>query len=164
MSRSFRPPEPANLDLNLAPMVDVMMCLIIFFLLASKMVASENFEMRLPWATAARELDKSELGNRVTINVVAGDEQAGLQPRYITAEWDGQQVVQVERSPLGVEQLLVERQQRAARLGQNLRCKIRADGDAAYADVEVVLRACGVANIGNIVFAARQGTDPEGAL
>jgi biopolymer transport protein ExbD len=46
----FKPPEPANLDLNLAPMVDVMMCLIIFFLLASKLVQAENYELELPWA------------------------------------------------------------------------------------------------------------------
>ncbi|MBN2447607.1 MAG: biopolymer transporter ExbD, partial [Phycisphaerae bacterium] len=66
----FKAPKPVSMTLNLAPMVDVMMCLIIFFLLASQLVDSENFEMKLPWAAAAETVAQSELGRRVTINVV----------------------------------------------------------------------------------------------
>src|SRR5690606_38234353 len=40
--RLRRIPKPANMTLNLAPMVDVMMCLIIFFLLGSRLVAERD--------------------------------------------------------------------------------------------------------------------------
>jgi biopolymer transport protein ExbD len=158
----FKPPQPANMDLNLAPMVDVMMCLIIFFLLASKMVDSENYQLRLPWAAAAEEVQKAELGNRVTVNVVREREDGGAERvRFITAEWDGQQVRQIERTPADLERLLIERARRAAETRDELRCAIRADQEAHYADVEVVLRAAGKAQIAKIVFAAQQGLAAE---
>ncbi len=65
----FRPPKPVAMTLNLAPMVDVMMCLIIFFLLASKLVDAQHRPLNLPYAQAALEVKRSELGPRVVINV-----------------------------------------------------------------------------------------------
>lgn len=159
----FRAPEPANMDLNLAPMVDVMMCLIIFFLLASKIVDAEDVRaLELPWAVAAAEVEKAELGNRVTINVLRPDPDPAAVAEYIVVEWNAavQDIVQTPRSPEFIQQLLVARAQRAREEGRELRCVIRADEDAHYADVEVVLRAAGVAQIGKIVFATNRGAGP----
>jgi biopolymer transport protein ExbD len=64
----FRPPAPASMTLNLAPMVDVLMCLIVFFLLASKLVSAEHLRGTRPWAGAAGEGRCLELGEGVTIN------------------------------------------------------------------------------------------------
>ena len=80
-----RPPKPVPMTLNLAPMVDVLMCLIIFFLLASKMVAAEHYAVDLPWAVAARNVEASDLGTRVTITVrraPGGDDQG----EYVVAD------------------------------------------------------------------------------
>ncbi len=154
----FKPPRPASMDLNLAPMVDVLMCLIIFFLLASKMVENENYTLKLASAAAARPLEKSELGNRVTINVVQG--AAATDPaRYFVADWNGQEVVQSELSPEALNRYVLARAKAAA--GAELRCVIRADGDVTYADVETVLRAAGLAKIAKVVFAANQDTGPQ---
>ncbi len=156
----FKPPKPASMSLNLAPMVDVMMCLIIFFLLASALIDQENYkDLLLPWAAAAEEVKKSELGRRVTVNVVHED---GAEPRYVTAEWDGEQIRQTERTPEAIERLLLERAERAREVGEELRCIIRADAEATYADVEAVLRAAGQAQIAKIVFSANHGVGPEG--
>ena len=62
-------PKPVSMELNLAPMVDVMMCLIIFFMLGSELMNAENRPLQLPWAVAAEEVEKKDLGQRVVINV-----------------------------------------------------------------------------------------------
>jgi biopolymer transport protein ExbD len=159
----FKPPEPANLDLNLAPMVDVMMCLIIFFLLASKLVQAENYELELPWAVAAQEVEKTELGNRLTVNVVRESESIDLPPRYIMVEWDAQrqEIVQTPRPIDAIQTLMQQRMAQAVAEGSELRCVIRADEDCTYADVEAVLRAAGSAKIAQIIFAANQGEQPQ---
>lgn len=146
--------------LNLAPMVDVMMCLIIFFLLAARMVAAEHHPVDLPWAQAAKEVEPGDLGTRVTITVRRahdGDDQA----EYVVADWDGEQIVERVLAPTDVERLLQARAARAARAGQKPRCVIRADRLVMYKHVEVVLRACGLAQIRDVVFSANAGSEPE---
>jgi len=136
-------------------MVDVLMCLIIFFLLASKLVSAEHFPVNLPWAMAAKEVESRELGARVTINVRkagASDESA----EYVVVDWDGQQIVERLLQPEDMEALLRSRAQRAGATGQEPRCVIRADQDVQYQHVEVVLRACGKANVAHVVFSANK--------
>ncbi len=157
----FRPPAPSRMTLNLAPMVDVMMCLIIFFLLASKMV-SAAYKIDPPWASAAKLVEGSQLGNRVSITVGRqsdNDDQAV----YVVADWDGKQVVERILQPNEVESLVAARATRAAKEGQQLRCEIRADQLVKYQHVEVVLRACGLAKVKDVVFMANQGEPPKEA-
>lgn len=158
----LKPPQPANLDLNLAPMVDVMMCLIIFFLLASKLVQAENYELELPWAVAATPVEQTELGNRVTVNVVRDSESLDDPAQLIMVEWDPQtqEIVQTPHTIGAIQQIFIARKAKAEAEGVDLRCVIRADEDCTYADVEAVLRAAGVAKIQEIVFAANQGETP----
>ncbi len=155
-----RPPQPVRMTLNLAPMVDVMMCLIIFFLLAAKLVAVEHYPVDLPWAQAAKEVEPGELGTRVTITVrrLPADEQ---QAEYVVGDWDGQKVVERVLRPDEVAELLQARAARAARAEQKLRCVIRADETVMYQHVEVVLRGCGRAKISDVVFGVNQGRDPR---
>jgi biopolymer transport protein ExbD len=153
----MRLPRPVNMTLNLAPMVDVMMCLIIFFLLAAKMVAAEQHPVDLPWAVAAREVEAADLGTRVTISVRRAD-ATDARAEYVVADWDGQQVVERVLGAADVDALLARRAEHAT---EKLCCVIRADQNVRYEHVEVVLRACGLAKISDVVFAARAGAEPE---
>jgi biopolymer transport protein ExbD len=148
------------MTLNLAPMVDVLMCLIIFFLLASKLVSAEHYPVKLPWAVAAREVETHDLGARVTINVrraEASDERA----EYVVVDWNGRDIAERVLQPGELTALLRSRAARAAAENQQLRCVIRADEDVQYQHVETVLRACGLAKVGKIVFSVNKGSAPE---
>jgi biopolymer transport protein ExbD len=156
----FRLPKPTRMTLNLAPMVDVLMCLIIFFLLASKLVSAEHFPVKLPWAVAAREVETHDLGARVTINVRRAD-GADERAEYVVVDWNGRDVAERVLQPGELAALLRGRAQRAATEKQQLRCVIRADEDVQYQHVETVLRACGLAKVANIVFSVNKGGEPE---
>ncbi len=156
----IRPPRPTRMTLNLAPMVDVLMCLIIFFLLASKMAAAEHYPVDLPWAVAAKTVEAADLGARVTITVRRagdGDDEA----EYVIADWDGERVVERVLQPGEVDALLQARAARAVREHHKLRCVIRADARVMYKHVEAVLRACGLAKVSDVVFTANAGQGPE---
>jgi len=155
-----RPPQPVRMTLNLAPMVDVMMCLIIFFLLASKMVAAERYPVDLPWALAARQVEAGDLGQRVTITVRRAHDTDEV-AEYVVVDWDGRQIVERVLQPGEVEALLAARAARATRENQTLRCVIRADRRVMYRHVEHVLRGCGLAKIRDIVFSVNEGSPPE---
>jgi len=148
------------MTLNLAPMVDVMMCLIIFFLLAAKMVAAERHPIDLPWALSAREVDAGDLGARVTITVRPAAAQAD-QAEYVVADWNGEKIVDRLLLPEEIQTLLQSQALRAAREDRKIRCVIRADRMVMYRHVEAVLIACGLAGIRDVVFTANAGVDPE---
>ncbi len=147
-ARRFAPPTPVRLTLNLAPMVDVMMCLIIFFLLASKLVSAQLRPLRLPEAHASA-VGSGEASGEVVINVVPAS--AGT-VRYVVPLWDGRRIREWALEADALAEHLRVRAERAAKAGQVLRCVIRADRDVRYEDVEVVLRACGLAQIGKVSF------------
>ncbi len=155
----FKLPKPTNMDLNLAPMVDVMMCLIIFFLLASKLAEREQYRVDLPWAAAAKEVENQRLGRRVTISV-RKTENSDQVAEFVVADWDGEQVVDRVLQPDEIESLLRARSVRALQDKQEFRCVVRADKDVQYQHVEVVLRACGKAKVKNVVFSAMSGIEP----
>src|SRR5947207_11389888 len=89
----FKPPKAVRMELNLAPMVDVMMCLIIFFLLASKLADAENKPVKLAYAIAAKEVDRNDLGPRVTVNVRPKNDE-GTEAEFVVADWNGQQIME----------------------------------------------------------------------
>ncbi len=136
-----RAPAPTALTLNLAPMVDVMMCLLIFFMLATKMVERENVRIDLPAAVTAQDAASTEFGNRVVIGVVA-DERG--EPAY-----------QYRGEPATLEEV-ARRLAAAGAIDPELNCVIRADRSLEYRHVESVMRACADAGIRRITFAAAQ--------
>lgn len=154
----FRPPKPTSMTLNLAPMVDVMMCLIIFFLLGSSLVKEETRPVQLPYAQAAANLDRSTLGARVVVNVRPSASGSGAE--YVVAGWDGRQIVEHTYTAEQLDAYLRAKGAAAADDRVELRCVVRADREVSFRDVEAVLRGCGSAKIARVVFSANAGTDP----
>lgn len=135
-----KPPQTTPLSLNLAPMVDVVMCLIIFFMLATKLVERENLPLDLPAASTAREADKRELGRRVVINVQADPAAPARPPRYVIGD-----------RPLGLPAIAVRLEREHERDAQ-VRCVIRAERELPYAYVESLLLICAKTGIANVTF------------
>lgn len=137
-----RPPKETAIALNLAPMVDVMMCLLIFFMLATKMVEQENSKIDLPLARAAKEVEKKELGNRFVINIRDAALRGGEGADYLVRE--------EPRTLAEVRDLLERERQR----DPEVNCVVRADRGIAYRYVQNVMATCAQADIRNITFGA----------
>lgn len=137
-----RPPRATPIGLNLAPMVDVIMCLLIFFMLATRMVQRESSRIDLPEATAAKEAEIRALGNRVVVNVrPSGSDELG----EAVYELDG------EATPVAE---LYARLEREGRQDPGVNCVIRAARSVPYRFVEAVLVGCAAGKIENITFSA----------
>lgn len=157
----FRPPRPVSMALNLAPMVDVMMCLIIFFLLGSQMVDAERRPVELPYAERAHAAAAAEASRRVVVTVRRPPAEGGP-AAYVVSGWDGQNIVERVLAPTDVDGYLQRSIELSGGTPDQMRCIIRADRETAYRDVEVVLRGCGRAKIAHVVFSAIAGVAPEG--
>ena len=158
--RKFVTPKPVSLTLNLAPMVDVMMCLIVFFLLASQLIDAQHRPLKLAFAQSAEELVQRASGPRVVLNIRPSPDDAE-RAEYVVQGWDGQRITD---RVLAADQIATYLQNRAGQTDATdgaLRCVIRADRNVKYEHVEVVLRGCGLAKIAKITFGANAGRDPE---
>jgi biopolymer transport protein ExbD len=152
------------MSLNLAPLVDVMMCLIIFFLLASRLVQAQNRPLDLARATAARDAATDERAGQIVVNVRPAPN--GQPPaELVIFGWDGARLREQVLAPTELPAFLEQRAEAARQRGEPARCLIRADRRVCYGDVESVLRACGQAGIQQVTFSARpdDGGEPEAA-
>lgn len=133
-------PAAASFDLNLAPMVDVMMCLLIFFMLATRMTEQESSRIDLPIARAAQDFEQSRLDHRFVINITNPKKASG--PTYLIRE-----VPQTREEVFD----LIEAE---ARKHPDVNCVIRADRNLAFGQIEAILEHCAKAGVSNISFGA----------
>jgi biopolymer transport protein ExbD len=146
------------MTLNLAPMVDVMMCLIIFFLLGSALVDQSLRPVNLPFAESAAQSRGKEVGRRVVVNVRNRADDPH-EAEYVVMGWTGERAEDRVLYGKEIEGYLEGRAILAGEARDELRCVIRADKDVPYAAVEQVLRGCGLAKIRKIVFSANPRAD-----
>ncbi len=136
-------------DLNLAPMVDIMMCLIIFFMLSAKLVQREHAErVDLPVSVTGQPAVKRAGVSRVVVNVVP-DPAGGAS--YV-----------VDEQHMGLGDVATRLEREAARDAE-VTCYIRADRGIEYRFVEPILMECSRAKIGKVTFATALRPDAEAA-
>ncbi|HEY0369381.1 MAG TPA: biopolymer transporter ExbD [Chthoniobacterales bacterium] len=124
---------PHHPGIQLAPLVDVLMLLLIFFLLTWNAARNENeLDVKIPKATQAKE--KSAPVGDVVVNVKA----------------DGNVVVN-RRTLSGAE--LTDLLRNLVQLNADQAVVIRGDEAGAYKNVVDVLNVCSEAGVTNVAFA-----------
>lgn len=135
-----------NAAVNATPLIDVVLCMIVFFLLVGQLAEGQRLPMDLPEArTGEEDLPRDS----VVINLVReGDAD---EPR-----------IMVSGDPLdlqGVEQLLRERSAATA----DITVEVRAPGDAPYRWVDDAMDTCARAGVRDVRLAASRPGGSEGA-
>jgi biopolymer transport protein ExbD len=143
---------------NVTPLIDVVMCLIIFFLLVGQMAKDEAAgDITIPKALTATEMVDAE--GRLIVNVIAKSnptsdpdhrEKIGTVPPDI-----------IIRRQLVPQMKLTDVLRKEKFENKDLRLVIRADGILSYEHIAPILISCAQADIRSINFATQQGT-PDG--
>lgn len=129
-----RPP----LRFNITPLIDVVFLLIIFFLVASHFVRSEQAEpVELPLATAG-EADNELAPHRLTVTI---NQQGNL---FINGE---------ARPEAVVKSRIEELQTAAASAGVTPEVRLRGHRDGRYGPMRQLIEHCAAHNIRSIRFA-----------
>ncbi len=124
---------PVHPGIQLAPLVDVLILLLIFFLLTWNAARNENeLDVKLPTSTAAKE------------------STAPLGPVIVNVKADGNVVVN-RRTLAGPD--LVEMLRGMVQLDANQAVVIRGDEAGAYKNIVNVLNVCSEAGVTNVAFA-----------
>ena len=75
--RRSRMPEVKEGNINVTPLIDIVMCLIIFFMLVAKIGVDTGADQAIVIPTSFQGLDIQDMGNTLTLNVrpIAGSDQ-----------------------------------------------------------------------------------------
>jgi biopolymer transport protein ExbD len=139
MKFSSRQPEPAGMQL--APMIDIVFLLLIFFIVTWQFSRSETeLNVSVPTAEEGSELTRPK--GEIIINVLA----------------DG--TIRVEGLTVDLPQLN-QKLAAIARQFQNQPVRIRGDGGVAYQRIVEVIDTCQKAGIWNISFATQRPAPAE---
>lgn len=151
MRRRHMPPAHSTHP-NVTPLIDVVMCLIIFFMLVAKIGVSTGADRKITIPATIRGQDIKDMGNTLTLNVQAGP----LDQPLVTALVKGQvQELKVVDPTTGIRQLMAE----LSHLRKNnadLKVIIRGEEDMDYRYLEPVLLACAEARINEVAFNTRK--------
>ncbi len=167
----LKKPESHSNHVNVVPMVDVIMCLIIFYMLAAKIGVDtgEDEKLKIPFASWSKEI--REMGNSLLVNV---SENKDTKEAVITAKVDltspretlilegggsGRRLVEV------LKRLRYGKDLRPGGGGENadipeLKLVIRGDRDMSFGVLQRVLMAAAEARIKTLNFQAEAKPTP----
>ncbi len=165
MRRRSMPPAHGS-EVNVTPLIDVVMCLIVFFMLVAKIgvVSGVDPKIKIPESILGKTIE--ELGNNIVLNVRAPEESGDQELPVITVMQEGNALAEmpiVQRSngqnvlvdgkpvkPLYmmVKESLTSNKQK----GQDLTITIHADTSLQYKYLEQVLTECNAAGCTTMNF------------
>ncbi|MES2658719.1 MAG: biopolymer transporter ExbD [Verrucomicrobiota bacterium] len=137
----FQTRQPPPVSLQLAPMIDILLLLLSFFIISWQFNKAET-ELNVSVPTAQEGAEPKQMRGEIIINVLA----------------DG--VIRVEGQTMDKAQLL-EKLSRIAKQYPNQPVRIRGDGNVAYQRIVEVIDTCQKAGVWNISFATQRPTPAE---
>ncbi len=142
MKLSYRMPDP--IGFQLAPMLDVVFLLLIFFVVTQKFMLNEqDLKVKVPSAPQSSE-EASRAIDELIINV-REDEQGGI-------------VVTIDRERFSLDQL-ESRLRNMARLNPSQPVRIRGDAEARWQKIVDVIARCNAAGVWNVSFSKKMPPD-----
>ncbi len=137
---------------NVTPLIDIVMCLIIFFMLVAKIGVNTGADNKITIPATIKGAEIKDMGNTLTLNVQSGP----LDQPLVTALVKGDvRELKVVDSTTGVRQLMAE----LSNLRKNnadLKVIIRGEEDMDYRFLEPVLLACAEAKVKEVSFNTRK--------
>ena len=130
--RTLHPPHPFG-KINVTPMIDVVMCLIVFYLIVGKLAADQRSNLRLPVSATGLE-DKAQ--DVLIINI---------KPERIV----------IDAAEVAAEEIEGIVRQRAA-LKPGLVVELRGARELSYGSIAAVVRACKSAGVESVRLATEK--------
>lgn len=137
----FNRHQPPPIALQLAPMIDILLLLLSFFIISYQFTREET-DLKVAVPTAQEGADPERQRGEITINILA----------------DG--LIKVDGTSLDLPQLLEKLASIAAQY-ENQPVRIRGDGGVAYQRIVEVIDTCQKAGIWNISFATQKPAPPK---
>jgi len=158
--RKHSMPDMKEGGVNVTPLIDVVMCLIIFFMLVAKIGVSTGIDKKIDAPQTYLGKSITDLGNSLALNLYS---TPGTDVPMILVDLKGerQKELKIQENRGGkvvfplqevMKDLLKER-------GEKFNVIINAEKGMRYAQVQMVLQECASAKVMNLNFATKKQSD-----
>jgi biopolymer transport protein ExbD len=159
-------PAAHGSEVNVTPLIDVIMCLIIFFMLVAKIGVDQGAkEMELAHTILGRKID--DMGNTLILNVLPFGASVNkdapitdIQVSALVDDVDRDIPISTPDGKFPLREVLLKMK---ARYKEEFKVIIRADKDLPFTQVQRVLVECANAGASKLRFATKEGVEPESA-
>ena len=149
-------PEMKEGGVNVTPLIDVVMCLIIFFILVAKIGVSTGLDKKIDAPSTYMGVPITDLGNTLALNLYP---KAGADEPQILVDLKGERQkelkLQDNRGGKVVHPLREVLQDLKKERGAKFKVIINADKGMRYAQLQLVLQACAEAGVSSVNFATK---------
>jgi len=134
---------PHKAHINVTPMIDLIMCLIIFFLLAAQLSNDEiDAGIQLPKIRQAKKVNLTTLGERVIVNVTPADPAKGIKVKYAVRGH--------EYTIESIKPFLAA----AVKKSADVKLALRPGGQVTYDQIQMLMVIAGQVQVKEVLFAA----------
>ncbi len=137
--RTFHPQHPFG-KINVTPMIDVVMCLIVFYLIVGKLAADQRATIRLPVSTIGVD-EKTQ--DTLVINIMPTT--GGAPARFV--------IDVLDISPENLQQAIKDRLADK----QDVVVELRGSRELTYSAIAFAMRACKEAGVESVRLATERG-------
>ena len=149
-------PEMKEGGVNVTPLIDVVMCLIIFFILVAKIGVSTGIDSKIDAPVTYLGVNLTDLGNALALNLYP---KAGTDEPQILVDLKGerQKELKVQDNKGGkvvhpLREVLADLKKER---GDKFKVIVNADKTMRYASLQLVLQACAEAGVTGVNFATK---------
>ena len=157
-------PQANEIGVNVTPLIDIVMCMIIFFMLVARIGVDTGGDREITVPASFIGVDLKDLGNTLTLNVTNGvNLGAGQTDPLITCLLNGQRrEIKIHSNAGGRDDFpLYEALHHLKDANPGFKVIIRADQNTEYQYLQPVLAECTRAGV-NYDFATQRGeTEPQ---
>lgn len=149
-------PEMKEGGVNVTPLIDVVMCLIIFFILVAKIGVSTGIDQKIDAPTTYLGVNITDLGNALALNLYSKGEAAEPQI-LVDLKGERQKELRLQDTKGGkvVHPLREVLQDLKKERGDKFKVILNADKGMRYAQIQLVLQACAEAGVSSVNFATK---------
>ena len=157
--RRHRMPDMKEGGVNVTPLIDVVMCLIIFFMLVAKIGVSTGIDKKIDAPQTYLGKSITDLGNSLALNLYS---TPGTDEPMILVDLKGERQkelkLQESRGGKQVHPLQEVLKDLKKDRGDKFNVIINAEKGMRYAQIQLVLQECAVAGVSNLHFATKKQT------
>lgn len=160
--RKHSMPEIKEGGVNVTPLIDVVMCLIIFFMLVAKIGVSSGIKNEIEAPTTYLGVKIADMSNTLALNLYAKGRID--EPPMVLVDLKGDKDRELKfTDTIGGKTVFPLREVLQAMKkdrGEAFKVIVNAKRDMKYQQIQLVLQACAEAGVNNVNFATKKATKP----
>ena len=149
-------PDMKEGGVNVTPLIDIVMCLIIFFMLVAKIGVSTGIDNKIDSPKTYLGVKIADMGNVLALNLYPKAGTTDVPQILVDLKGEkGKELLIQEGGKYPLREVLMQMKKER---GDKFKVIVNASKDMVYSHIQIILQECAMAGVTNIAFATKKGS------